>query len=243
MTADDSGALSPKDLLWYYIEVDHADESDPVKQRGPFAINELRELWTKKKIETETYVWADGMDDFQQVKSLNALRLELTEPPSSLNPKLSNLKLNLKRATWYYLDKKGTKHGPSILDTLKIMWDFTEVDEDTMVRTEGMDEFAPIRDVPPLFKYAFAAADQKRVEMEMKLGSHRPPPSAMAAHMHSPRTGKQPDGERVYAQFGQEDARRARLAAKGNKFPPKTMRPGEFSESDYGEDSDTAPER
>ncbi|KAK3281186.1 hypothetical protein CYMTET_11004, partial [Cymbomonas tetramitiformis] len=189
MTADDSGALSPKDLLWYYIEVDHADESDPVKQRGPFAINELRELWTKKKIETETYVWADGMDDFQQVKSLNALRLELTEPPSSLNPKLSNLKLNLKRATWYYLDKKGTKHGPSILDTLKIMWDFTEVDEDTMVRTEGMDEFAPIRDVPPLFKVlAMGTADQLDLgdtdseadtvdgDREIRLGP--PPPSS-----------------------------------------------------------------
>ena len=65
---------------------------------------------------------------------------------------MAGIKVNLKKATWYYKDKDGFKQGPCVFDTLKIMWDFNEVHESTFVFAEGMMDYAAIRDVPPLFK-------------------------------------------------------------------------------------------
>ena len=65
---------------------------------------------------------------------------------------MAAVNVNMAKATWYYKDKHGMKQGPSMLDTLKIMWDFNEVDETTHVFADGMMDYAPIRDVPPLFK-------------------------------------------------------------------------------------------
>ena len=75
----------PRDLLWYYVEVDNGDREDPVKQRGPFALGELRALWAQNAVlDPDTFVWADGMGDFKRIRECAALKRALanSEPPS-----------------------------------------------------------------------------------------------------------------------------------------------------------------
>ena len=139
------------DALWFYLEVDSSDAADPVKQRGPLTAQDMVQLWKKKNIDDETYVWADGMADFAQIKDTAGLK-EVLAPPAAADPagpasapvsapapapvaSQSAPKAEAKSSsvvsagilTWYYKNKQGVKLGPSVLDTLKIMWDFGEV--------------------------------------------------------------------------------------------------------------------
>ena len=134
------------DALWFYLEVDSSDAADPVKQRGPLTAQDMVELWRKKNVDDETYVWADGMADFAQIKDTPGLKSAL-EPPADADagaaaaapapaPAASPPKADARASssvaaagilTWYYKNKQGVKLGPSVLDTLKIMWDFGEV--------------------------------------------------------------------------------------------------------------------
>ena len=136
------------DSLWFYLEVDKADAADPVKQRGPLTVDDMHELWKKKSIDDETYVWADGMADFAQIKDVVNLKSAFapttaaasptpiltpapaaasTPAPASAPVATSSAVAAAGIMTWYYKNKQGVKLGPSVLDTLKIMWDFGEV--------------------------------------------------------------------------------------------------------------------
>ena len=140
------------DALWFYLEVDSSDAADPVKQRGPLTAQDMVQLWKKKNIDDETYVWADGMADFAQIKDTAGLK-EVLAPPAAADPTgptsapvsapapapvasqsaapkaeaKSSSVVSAGILTWYYKNKQGVKLGPSVLDTLKIMWDFGEV--------------------------------------------------------------------------------------------------------------------
>ena len=128
-------------MLWFYLEVDSSDVADPVKQRGPLSAEDMIQLWKKNLIDDETYVWADGMADFSQIKQVTDLKALLSPSASSGNiitqtpaPVSTPVPIstpmtasNTTITTWYYKNKQGAKLGPSVLDTLKIMWDFGEV--------------------------------------------------------------------------------------------------------------------
>ena len=139
-------AGAPQESLWYFIELDPENEREPLRRRGPFTVDEFRGLWKQGKLTEESYVWAAGMDDFKPLKGVG----ELLGQFSAGGPAAPQVDFG--RASWYYKDKMGVKLGPSVLDTMKIMWDFKEVDENTLVHTDGMDDFKPICELPELHK-------------------------------------------------------------------------------------------
>lgn len=53
--------------LWYYLDQNH-------QQIGPVSIIALRELWNRGQLEITSYVWSDGMEQWQKVDSLPELK-------------------------------------------------------------------------------------------------------------------------------------------------------------------------
>ena len=132
--------------MWYYIEVvDDPTDDTQVKRIGPLNLGELRQVYQAGKLSDETYMWCDGMgEDFKQLKDLSDLRTALMTGDmasggggdgTSRIVALSE-KIDLQRASWYYKDKMGAKQGPTVFNTLKLIWDFgDDVDESTPVFT------------------------------------------------------------------------------------------------------------
>jgi hypothetical protein len=57
----------PVDVIWHYL--DGEDE-----QHGPVSIRELEKLWDERVINLESYVWSQGMPEWQTIGDLPALR-------------------------------------------------------------------------------------------------------------------------------------------------------------------------
>ena len=135
------------------METDDVNES-PVKRVGPLNLGELKQIYQGGKLNDETYMWCDGMgEEFKQLKDLVELRSALMTGDISDAPVAISNDIDLQRASWYYKDKMGAKQGPTVFNTLKLIWDFgDDVDESTPVFTEGMDKFYPISQVPSLYK-------------------------------------------------------------------------------------------
>lgn len=56
--------------LWYYLDQNH-------QQIGPVSIIALRELWNRGQLEITSYVWSDGMEQWQKVDNLPDLKKSL----------------------------------------------------------------------------------------------------------------------------------------------------------------------
>lgn len=67
---------------------------DGTMQKGPFSIDDLREL----KITKDTYVWADGMLDWKKASEVDELKdvIKSTPPPFSFEHYVEPPKLNVK---------------------------------------------------------------------------------------------------------------------------------------------------
>ncbi len=59
-----------EDKLWYYLDQHH-------QQMGPVSIVALRELWNRGQLDLESYVWAEGMAQWQKVDHLPNLKTVL----------------------------------------------------------------------------------------------------------------------------------------------------------------------
>ncbi|UPQ98315.1 hypothetical protein HOP50_02g16150 [Chloropicon primus] len=142
--------------LWYYIEIVETDDvnESPVKRVGPLNLGELKQIYQGGKLNDETYMWCDGMgEEFKQLKDIAELRSALMTGEMSDAPIGISNNIDLQRASWYYKDKMGAKQGPTVFNTLKLIWDFgDDVDESTPVFTDGMDKFYPISQIPSLYK-------------------------------------------------------------------------------------------
>lgn len=57
----------PKDTLWFYL--DRNDE-----QQGPVSVPELERLWRQKDVNTESYVWSQGMNEWALINDLPTLK-------------------------------------------------------------------------------------------------------------------------------------------------------------------------
>lgn len=57
---------------WFYI-----DENG--QQQGSITYHTLKTLWIEKKIETETFVWSEGMPEWKKIGSLTELAQSLNE--------------------------------------------------------------------------------------------------------------------------------------------------------------------
>jgi hypothetical protein len=58
--------------LWYYLDQNH-------QQMGPVSIIALRELWNRGQLELNSYVWSDGMEQWQKVDNLVELKEALNK--------------------------------------------------------------------------------------------------------------------------------------------------------------------
>lgn len=59
-----------EDKLWYYLDQDH-------QQMGPVSIIALRELWNRGQLELNSYVWSEGMQQWEKVDNLPELKILL----------------------------------------------------------------------------------------------------------------------------------------------------------------------
>lgn len=55
--------------FWYYVEEN--------EQAGPVEFNELKRLWKKGRIQRNTFVWHESMDDWKAIRHLPDLEREL----------------------------------------------------------------------------------------------------------------------------------------------------------------------
>lgn len=61
-----------EDKLWYYLDQNH-------EQIGPVSLIALRELWNRGQLDLNSYVWADGMEQWQKVDLLPDLKGALSK--------------------------------------------------------------------------------------------------------------------------------------------------------------------
>lgn len=128
-----------------------------MKRRGAFTFAEFQALWREGKLTEESYVWAQGMDDFQPLRTVPGLAESLMTlgAPTSVAAQGGTPRpaMDVTKGSFFYKDKSGVRLGPSVLDTMKIMWDFKEIDENTEVFAEGlMEGFQPVSKVPELHR-------------------------------------------------------------------------------------------
>ena len=102
-------------------------------------------------------MWAQGMDDFKPLRTVPGLAEALMTlgAPNSVAAQggAPRPAMDVTKGSFFYKDKSGVRLGPSVLDTMKIMWDFKEIDENTEVFAEGlMEGFEPVRKVPELHR-------------------------------------------------------------------------------------------
>lgn len=60
--------------LWYYLDQHH-------QQYGPVSLLALRELWNTGRLELTSYVWTEGMANWEIVDHLPELKEELSKAP------------------------------------------------------------------------------------------------------------------------------------------------------------------
>ncbi|MBS4170803.1 MULTISPECIES: DUF4339 domain-containing protein [unclassified Neochlamydia] len=61
--AEDRGEVSEENKEWFYLDQAH-------RQQGPIYFRELYTLWLDNKITSLTYVWSEGMADWQRINEL-----------------------------------------------------------------------------------------------------------------------------------------------------------------------------
>jgi hypothetical protein len=59
-----------EDHLWFYLNNAH-------QQIGPVSIFALRDLWNTGRLETSTYVWCEGMEQWARIEDLPKLKSAL----------------------------------------------------------------------------------------------------------------------------------------------------------------------
>lgn len=69
-TAEELKRQQEEDKLWYYLDQNH-------QQMGPVSIVALRELWNTGRLELTSYVWAEGMGQWEKVENLPDLKMAL----------------------------------------------------------------------------------------------------------------------------------------------------------------------
>ena len=228
--------------MWYYIEVvDDPTDDTQVKRIGPLNLGELRQVYQAGKLSDETYMWCDGMgEDFKQLKDLSDLRTALMTGDmasggggdgTSRIVALSE-KIDLQRASWYYKDKMGAKQGPTVFNTLKLIWDFgDDVDESTPVFTNGMDKFYPISEVPSLYKALAFGQMPAASSPGGGLGDLYPAAAAMSEPSSAAPLELEQRRQVLEAKEAELKAREETLTLKEAATPPAKDRPYAFTET------------
>ncbi len=61
-----------EEKLWYYLDQQH-------QQMGPVSIVALRELWNTGRLNLNSYVWTNGMSQWEKVDQLSELKVALNK--------------------------------------------------------------------------------------------------------------------------------------------------------------------
>ena len=61
-----------EEKLWYYLDQNH-------QQVGPVSIIALRALWNRGVLELNSYVWTEGMTQWEKVDNLSDLKTLLNK--------------------------------------------------------------------------------------------------------------------------------------------------------------------
>ncbi len=69
---EDLKRQAEEEKLWFYLDKDH-------HQVGPVSIIALRELWNTGRLELTSYVWSEGMDQWEKVDKLPELKVVLNK--------------------------------------------------------------------------------------------------------------------------------------------------------------------
>jgi hypothetical protein len=59
-----------EDRLWYYLDQNH-------HQYGPVSIVALKDLWDRGQLDLNSYVWSEGMGNWQKMDDLSELKTAL----------------------------------------------------------------------------------------------------------------------------------------------------------------------
>ena len=146
-----------QDLLWYCINLDGSSEAEPLKRRRAFTFAEFQAFWREWKLTEDSYVWAQGKDDLKPLRTVPGLEEALMTlgAPGSVAAQggAPRPAMDLTKESFFYKDKSGVRLGPSVLDPMKISWDFMKIDENTEVFAEGlMEGFQSVRKIPELHR-------------------------------------------------------------------------------------------
>ncbi len=67
ITTDEKGSAADlANKMWFYL-------GSKKEQYGPMAIKELKSSWTEHRVNAETYVWCEGLDNWKKIKDLPEL--------------------------------------------------------------------------------------------------------------------------------------------------------------------------
>lgn len=72
-TPDDQKLKEEENKLWYYLDQEHI-------QIGPVSAYALRELWNRGRLDLNSYVWSEGMANWEKVDDLPDLKDVLNSP-------------------------------------------------------------------------------------------------------------------------------------------------------------------
>lgn len=135
-----------------------------ITQRGPLTFAELQSRWDTNRVDRDAFVWCDGMRDFLQIRDVPALhdalrppppvrqRQHPVHPPRDPAPAGAPAGGMFAAEVWKCKGANGEILGPVSAETIRAWLNYDQIDARTPVWTDGMPAYAPLRDVPALFR-------------------------------------------------------------------------------------------
>ena len=144
---------------------------------------------------------AEGMNDFRQIREVPEMEMALTSAAASGKVYPGGaVSVVTRDSSWKCKNGAGEVSGPVTTETLKVWWDYEQINETTLVVTEGMSAYAPVCEVPELFKAlaladpgATAAAPASEPAKEHELWRQPSPPRHDQYHQAHPERNSAPD--------------------------------------------------
>jgi len=164
-------ALTGKDQdpLWYYV-------NSEASQEGPVSKEVLKQLKISDQIDSTTFGWKEGMDDWIPLSTVPELaHLFAAAPNAKKAPTLSEIDLELNSiasatinrplptvdkvdgsvdgkadAKWFYVDKYRAQKGPTTLEQLKEAYMRFEINDNSLGWREGMPEWKRVSEIDEL---------------------------------------------------------------------------------------------
>ncbi len=117
---------------WYFVENNET--------KGPFSEAQMKSFIQSKRIDSNTYVWSDGFDDWKELKCSELKDLLEEKGTESIHLETHQDKI------WYYVDQDSNHHGPFTQEEMETMYARGTLDEFSYVWKEGMRDWQKYAD-------------------------------------------------------------------------------------------------